>query len=111
MARAAAWFEKNDMRIRLEGLRSSTMAAGTYLNNSGGVTYEVWRRKSTEYLADRVNTGTLVYEVASNGNYQTIVQSSDHSMSTGTAGKVVVRVQHGTLTGRWEPSFLVQNRY
>ena len=112
MARASAWYDGNDMRVRLDLLRSSTMGSTSYLNSSTGVTVEVWQADSTASTSDQVSTATNApYVTASNGRYDLTIQSTGHTMSTGTLGMAIIKVEHSGLTGEWRPEFLVQKRF
>ena len=112
MARASAWYDGNDMRVRLDELRSSTMASGTYLDSSTGVTVEVWQADSTASTSNKVQAATnMPYVTASDGRYDVTIQSTGHSMSTGTLGMAIIKVEHSGLTGEWRPEFLVQRRF
>ena len=110
MATADAFFLGNDMLVRLDLLKSSTMASGTYLNNSGGVSMVLWSALSTADASKFVITKTLTYVTASNGRYQCAVQSTEHSMAKGTQGMAVISVVNGALNGEWRSTFLVGYR-
>ena len=112
MARASAWYDGNDMRVRLDLLRSSTMGSTSYLTSSTGVTVEIWQADSTASTSDQVQSETnMPYVAASNGRYDLTIQSTGHSMSTGTLGMAIIKVEHSGLTGEWRPEFLVQKRF
>ena len=111
MGRAAAWYEGNDMRVRLDGLQSSTMASGTYLNNSTGVTLDVWKDDSTSSTGNKVITAqNMPYVAGSDGRYDAIAHSTDHSMAKGTVGMVVITVDHAGLDASFRPKFRVDYR-
>jgi hypothetical protein len=105
------WGINNDMAVILSELRSSTMAAGVYLNNSAGVTSDLWKATSTGTVGNRILTGrSLNYLAGSNGTYRCVIQSTDHTMTLGTRGMVVVTLSSGGLNGEWRQLFNVQPR-
>jgi len=110
MPQAEVWFVNNDMRVRLTGLASSTMASGTYLASSTGVTVEVWDALSTASTADKVVSATNMPYYASGGIYQKVIQSTAHSMTAGQFGMAIVKVRHSGLDGEWRTKFRVSNR-
>lgn len=101
------WFVGTDMRINLSALRSSTMASGTYLTNSTGVTARVWRSLSTASTGDMVFSGTLSPTTAGTGSYGLVVQSTDHAMPRRTVGMVVLKVRTAGFDREWRPVFRV----
>ena len=104
------WYPNNDMRVRLDGLQSSTMGTGTYLNTSTNVTAAVWSGRSTS-TGTLVKTGALVYTVGSNGRYDRIFQSTETSaLKTGGRGFVIASVHHLGLDGEFRQEFNVQFR-
>ena len=112
MAKASAWYDGNDMRVRLDLLRSSTMGSTSYLNSSTGVTVEIWQADTTASTANKVQAATnMPYVTASNGRYDLTIQSTGHTMSTGTLGMAIIKVAHSGLNGEWRPEFLVQRRF
>ena len=111
MARAAVWYQGNDMRVRLDALQSSTMASGVYLNNSTAVSMDVWKDDSTASTGNRVITNqNLPYVAGTDGRYDAIAHSTDHSMAKGTVGMVVVTVDHVGLDASFRPKFRVDYR-
>lgn len=109
MARAFAWFRGNDMLVELRKLRSSTMAAGSYLTNSGGVSVDVWGATTTENVTDFQVSKAMPY-VGSSGWYRVQIDSTDHSMTQGTNGLAIITVAHGALDGQWRVPFRVDDR-
>lgn len=109
MAAASVWFRGNDMLVRLAKLRSSTMASGTFLTNSGGVTADLWSSRSTADASAYLGSVALTY-TGSSGRYEAILQTADFDLATGTLGMAVVRVAHGALDGEWRPHFRVDER-
>lgn len=109
MARALTWYDGNDMVVELRGLRSSTMASGTFLQNSGGVALSLWTTTSTGTIGNRVHTAAMTY-TGSSGRYRAIVQSTDHDFTHGTVGMALITVAHGALTGEFRPLFRVDKR-
>lgn len=105
--RPSVWFDGSDMIVQVDALRSSTMAAGAYLNGSGGVTAAIWSALTTGNAANLQKQGTLVYVSGSNGRYQLVVQTTDHGMARGALGMAVVKVAHGGLNREWRPTFRV----
>ena len=62
MGKAAVWAVGNDMRVRLDELRSSTMASGSYLNSSTGVTVQIWATDSTASTSNlKVSSKNMPY--------------------------------------------------
>ena len=109
MARAQVWYDGNDMQIEMRSLRSSTMASGTFLQNSGGVTYALWSTSSTGTIANQIQTGSLSY-TGSSGRYRVTVQSTEWNPTHGSVGMVIITVVHGSLNGEWRPTFRVDKR-
>lgn len=108
---ASAWFDGNDMRVRLDQLQSSTMSASSYVNSSTGVRCRVWGARTTGSTADvAVATQNMPYTTGSNGRYDLTIQSTDHTMSAGTIGFCEITVSHNGLTGAWRPEFRVEQR-
>jgi len=103
----SVWFVGTDMRVQLASLRSSTMATGTYLNNSTGVTAKVWRALSTASTADMVYSAALTATTAATGTYGLVVHSTDHQMPRRTVGMVVLTVRSGGFDREWRPVFRV----
>jgi hypothetical protein len=110
MPAASAWYHGNDMLVRLAGLKSSTMASGTFLTSSTGVTCDLWGATSTASTGDRKVSGATMTYTGSSGRYEATIQSTQHGMTRGTVGMAIIRVQHGTLTGEWRPHFRVDER-
>ena len=113
MARALAFFVDNDMTIRLDKLQSSTMASGTYLTASTGVTCTIWKdlsTASTVYIA--VASQNMPYSTASDstGSYSVVIQSTEHGMSPGIVGFAHIKLEHGDIDGAWRPEFRVEYR-
>ncbi len=109
MARAAVWYDGNDMVVELRSLRSSTMSSGTFLQNSGGVSYEVWSTTSTGTIGNRIQTGSMTY-TGSSGRYRAVVQSTGADLTHGSVGMVKIAVEHGGITGEFRPWFRVDKR-
>lgn len=111
MPAADVWFLNNDMVITLSGLRSSTMAASSYLNSSTNVSVTVWKALSTAASTNRIIAArNMGYVAASNGNYRAVGQSTEHSMSVGTRGIAIITVNHSGLNGEWRVKFPVEER-
>lgn len=106
MPRADVWFQGNDMIVGLSRFRSSTMASGSFIQNSTGLHYKIWAALTTDSTAQMVTQGNLPYSNSS-GRYQVRVESTVHSMRHGTAGFALITAQHGPLNGEWRPLFLV----
>lgn len=103
MPQATAWYRGNDMVMLLSGFASSTSASGAYLNSSTGITVSVWKAATTGSTANRiVNARNMPYVAASNGNYRTVIQSSESTgISVGSQGLVIIRAAHAGLDGEW----------
>ena len=111
MGRASAWYDKNDMRIRLDELQTSTMSSTEFLNSSTGVSAVIWGAITTASTANiSVASQNVPYVTGSDGRYDLTIQSSDHSMAVATNGMAVITVAHLTLDGEWRPQFRVQYR-
>ena len=111
MGRASAWFTGNDMRVRLDKLQSSTMGSTSYLNSSTGVSLDVWQDDTTSSTANKVvSAKNMAYVSGSNGRYDAIVQSTEHSMAQGSVGMAVISLVHSGLNGQWRPKFRVEYR-
>lgn len=111
MGRAIAWYDGNDMRIRLDKLQTSTMSGSSYLNSSTGVSVTIWGARTTASTGDiAVASKNVPYVSGSNGRYDVTIQSTDHSMSTGTNGMAVIIVEHTNVDADFRPTFLVQSR-
>lgn len=105
------WWINNDMLVKLENLRTSTMSTGSYLNNSTNLKVNVWKALSTGTPADRVVTNRLMsYVAATNGNYRTVIQSTDHTMSIGVTGLAIISLAHLGLNAEWRVPFRVDPR-
>jgi len=112
MGRAIAWYEGNDMRIRLDTLKTSTMGSTSYLNSSTGVTVVIWDAVSTSSTGDiAVASKNVPYVSGSNGRYDVTIQSTDHTMAKGTHGMAVITVEDSNVDGEWRPRFVVQYRH
>lgn len=113
MPQADIWFRGNDMIVRLSALRSSTMASGTFLQNSTGVTVDIWGADTTASTGNKLITGTNVpYSTAagSSGRYEVVIQSTAHSLASGTVGFADITVRHSGMDGNWRPRFYVEHR-
>lgn len=110
MALPGVWFYRNDMALSLSGLQSSTMSSTSYVNNSTNVTASVWRVLTTASSAAVITNRRLVYRAGTNGAYRGIVQSTEHSMSTGTRGLAIISVHHLGIDAEWRVPFLVEPR-
>jgi hypothetical protein len=111
MGRATAWYDGNDMRVRLDTLKTSTMGSTSYLNSSTGVTVAIWSETSTDSTANLVVASrNMPYVSASNGRYDVVIQSTDHTMALRTNGMAVIVVEDSALDAEWRPTFLVQQR-
>lgn len=101
------WFVGTDMRVTLANLRSSTMASGSYLNGSTGVTGKVWRALSTSSTADLVYSGAFTATTDLTGTYGLTVQSTAHQMARRTVGMVITTVRSGGYDREWRSPFRV----
>lgn len=115
MATPLVWFRNNDILLTLAGLRSSTMASGTYLNSSTRLTVSVWKASSTVASTNRVvNAQNVPYTTGTtngaNGTYQTVVQSTQQTMTAGTPGMAIFVLSHLGLNGEWRVPFHVEYR-
>lgn len=115
MATPSVYWRNNDMLLTLAGLRSSTMASGTYLNSSTRLTVSVWKAGSTQSSTNRLVTAQNVpYTTATTngvkGTYQTVVQSTQAVMTVGTAGMAIFVLNHLGLDGEWRVPFHVEYR-
>ena len=111
MAAANIWFYNNDMMVTLSGLRTSTMASTAYLNNSTNLSVSVWKALTTAASTNRiVNARNMPYVAATNGDYRTVVQSTEHSMAVGTQGLAILTLSHLGVNGEWRTLFPVQPR-
>lgn len=98
------------MIVALRGVRSSTMAAGTYLTSSTNVTLNLWKTRSTSSTGNYVLTKNVPY-YGSSGWYQAVVQSTEHSMPQGTVGMAILTLRQSGLDGEWRPFYRVEYRY
>jgi hypothetical protein len=100
------------MLVRVDLLQTSTMASGTYLNNTTGVTVDIWKATSTASTGNKlVSAQNLLYVSASDGRYDATIQSTSvSSMAKGTIGMAVITLVHGTLNAEWRRPFRVQDR-
>lgn len=112
MAKASAWFIGNDMRVRLDGLISSTGGSTGYLNNSTGMVVDIWKVRSTaDFATNRVITAQgMPYVTGTNGRYETAIQSTAHTMPSKTQGLALIRIAHGGLNGEWREGFRIVRR-
>ena len=104
------WQYGNDMLVRLDRLQTSTMSSTQFMNNSTGVTVDVWAATSTGTIANRLFTGNAPFVGGSNGRYEVVTQSTGTVMALGTVGMVVVTLKAGTLDAQWRPQFRVDQR-
>lgn len=110
MARASVWFQGADMLVRYTGFVSST-STGSFINSSTGFLVSVWASTSTGDTALRVVTNRpMPYVAASNGDYQALIQSTDHSLTAGSRGMAVVSVVHAGINDARRQAFLVEYR-
>lgn len=111
MPSANVLFINNDMVAGLSGIRSSTMASTAYLNGSTNVTLNVWKALSTASTANRVVTArNMAYVAGTNGGYQAVIQSTEHTMSVGNRGIAIMTVAHSGLNAEWRVLFPVEER-
>lgn len=108
---ASVWFANNDMVVQVANVRSSTMSSTAYLNSSTGITCAVWKALTTASTSNRVvNATNMPYSTGTNGTYKLTIQSTAHTMSTGTAGMAVITLTHSGLDAEWRPQFVVSRR-
>ena len=107
MALPEVWHVNNDVVLTMSGLRSSTMASTAYLTSSTNLTVTVWKALTTASTLNRlVNARVMSYVTASNGNYRTVVQSTESTAITaGLQGLAVFRLAHQGLNGEWRMPF------
>lgn len=112
MAQPEAWYVNNDLLLQVTGVRSSTMAASSYLNSSTNVKVSVWKAVSTAATTNRlINARTLSYVSASNGNYRTVAQSTETTgIGVSTKGMAVFTLNHSGLNAEWRVEFRGQYR-
>lgn len=112
MAQPKIWFTGSDMSIRMGGLKTSTMGSTEYLNNSTGMTCDVWKAETTSSTSNLViSSQHLPYLTGSTGRYQIDVQSTAHGMARDTIGFVKYRLHHQTLNREWRVIFRVDDSY
>lgn len=110
MAQPALWYEGNDMRITMTGLRSTTMSSTAYLNSSTNLTVTVYDGPTTSATA-LVSSRVLSYTTGSNGNYATVVQSTESTaLRRNDEGLAVFVLNHSGLNAKWWLSFGVHLR-
>jgi hypothetical protein len=109
---AQVFYAGNDMSWRLDKLRSSTMASGSYLTNSTGVSLTLWSGASTSTGTVAVPATNMAYstESDSTGTYTATIQSTEHGLTVGTVGFALITVEHGDLDAEWRPYFRVEYR-
>ena len=107
MALPEIWHVNNDVVLTLSGVRSSTMASTAYLTSSTNVKVSVWKALTTASTANRlVNARVMTYVSASNGNYRTVVQSTESTAITDQLqGLAIFTVNHSGLNGEWRMPF------
>jgi hypothetical protein len=112
MPAAKVWFHNNDMVIRVSAVRSSTMTSGTFLQNSTGMSVDVWSALTTASTASLVVSALNVpyHTTSSSGRYEVVIQSSAHSMSKGTVGFADITLDHSGLDAEWRPKFRLDYR-
>lgn len=111
MATPGVWFANNDMIVTLVGLRTSTMSSTTWLNGSTNLTCNVWKADSTAASTNRVITNqNVAYVLGTNGIYRTTIQSTQHNMAVGTAGRAILTLNHLGVNGEWVAPFHVERR-
>lgn len=108
MAKADVWFVNNDMLVRLDTLKSSTMGSTEYVNSSTGVSCHIWKALTTASTANRLTASAvnLPYVAASNGRYQVVAESTAYATITSTVrGMAVISASHAGLNGEWRVQF------
>lgn len=118
MAQPEAWYINNDVLLSLSGVRSSTMAASSYLNSSTNVRVTVWRSSASNADATTtdttyrvINARVLSYVTASDGNYRTVAQSTETTaISRLTRGLAIFTLNHSGLNAEWRVPFRGQER-
>lgn len=112
MAQPEAWYVNNDLLLQVTGVRSSTMAASSYLNSSTNLRVSVWKTVSTAATTNRlINSRVCSYLAASNGNYRTVAQSTETTaIGVNTRGLAVFTLNHSGLNAEWRLEFRGQYR-
>ena len=105
------WYDNNDMVGRMTSLQSSTMGSTEYLNDSTGLTLNVWSPASTDSTSSNVVVGVnAAYVTGTNGQYDGVVQSTAHSMDAGDRGMAIFTLDHSGLDSEWRVKFWVKDR-
>jgi hypothetical protein len=112
MAQPLRWLLNNDVGLTVSGVKSSTMSSTAYVNSSTTLTVSVWKALTTGATTNRIiNARVMSYIAASQGNYRTVVQSTESTgIAEGTKGLLVFRLAHSGLNAEWRAPFLGQYR-
>ena len=118
MAQPEAWYVNNDILLSMSGLRSSTMAASSYLNSSTRLTVTVWRSSgagvdatTTNVTYRLINGRVMTYVTASDGNYRAVAQSTESTaIGSNTRGLAIFTLNHLGLNAEWRVPFRGQYR-
>lgn len=110
MAQPEVLFFKNDMLLRVSGVRSSTMASTAYLNSSTGMTVSIYDGETTSAQV-LINGRNCAYVTASNGQYQAVAQSTETTaLSVRARGLALFVLSHSGLNAEWRVPFRVDYR-
>lgn len=110
MAQPFIWYEGNDMLAQIAGVRSSTMASTAYLNSSTGMRVTLYDGPTTG-ASVVINNRALAYVSATNGTYQTVIQSTESAAFVrGDEGLAVFTLSHSGMNGKWWLPFGTQVR-
>ena len=111
MAQASMLPIGNDMRFRLAGFKSSTDVSTGFIASSTGITVTIYSTLTTSSTSAQVATGNAAYATGpAGGTYDFTLQSTAHTMTTGTVGLAIFAASHSGLDGRWDLNFQVGKR-
>ena len=112
MAQPFIYYVNNDMVVRIAGVQSSTMGSTSYVNDSTGLSYHLWKARSTASTANRLTTAAVNIPAysTSTGDYRATIQSTAYSITSTMIGFVQAIIAHGTLNGEWRIPFRGQAR-
>lgn len=110
MAQPLLWYEGNDMIAALTGLKSSTMGSTAYLNSSTNLKVTLYDGPTTSATAI-ISNRVLAYTTGTNGNYRTVIQSTESTaLQRGDEGLAVFVLNHSGLNGKWWLNFATHLR-
>lgn len=121
---AIKFYDNGDMLVTFENFISSTAtstAAGStqFIASSTGISVDIWSTVSTGSTGNKVVSGrnlsyTTVamvgFDTTRAGNYYAVIQSSEHSLSTGTVAMAILTIDHSGLDDERRLEFAVQRR-